>query len=161
MTRKKVLWIEDDAFNELGMFATPVHLTGEFDLEYALTATEGVQKLKGCEYDAVVVDVRIPPGDDKRWIKIYYEAGASNKAARLGLRLLKNIIGGDRTWTRDLPPAALDSKRYGVLSMDADDVRPELEAIGAECFRNKTDGSQVLLALIREILVGRNLGDYV
>jgi hypothetical protein len=161
VTRKKVLWIEDDAFNELGMFATPVHLTGAYELEYALTATEGVERLKACEYDAVVVDVRIPPGDDERWVKIYYDAGASNKAARLGVRLLQNVLRREKAWMHGLKPTALDSKRYGVLSMDADDVRHELQEIEVKRFRNKKEGSLMLLTLIEEIIKERNTGDYV
>jgi CheY-like chemotaxis protein len=160
VTRKKVLWIEDDAFNELAVFATPVHLTGEFELDYALSATEAVARLQACEYDAVVVDVRIPPGDDGRWVAIYYKEGASNKAARLGVYLLQNVFRRDEEWAQNLKPAARDKKRYGVLSMDADAVRAELEAIEVTSFRNKKEGSKVLLSLIRDILLQRNMGDY-
>lgn len=158
MTRRKVLWIEDDAFNELAMLATPVHLTGEFELEYALSATEGLAKLQACEYDAVVVDVRIPPGDDERWVDIYYKEGASTKAARLGFLLLQNVLGRDRQWTDGLMPAARDRKRYGVLSMD--DVRAELEAMNVTRYRNKKEGTRVLLAIIQDILTQRDMGDY-
>lgn len=161
MIRKKVLWVEDDAFKELGMFATPVHLTGEFELDYAVSATEAVERLQACEYDAVVVDVRIPPGDDPRWVEIYYEAGSSNKAARLGARLLQNILGRDKEWTRGLTGAALDRRRYGVLSMDAEDVRAELELVGVTRYHNKNEGARVLLTIIREILSQCNgSGDY-
>lgn len=161
MTRKKVLWIEDDAFNELGMLATPVHLTGEFELDYAVSATEAVDRLQLCEYDAIVVDVRIPPGDDRRWVDIYYEAGASNKAARLGVHLLQNILGRKQEWTRGLKEAARHPSRYGVLSMDADDVRVELELMGVTRYRNKNEGARVLLTIIREILIQSNgSGDY-
>lgn len=161
MIRKKVLWIEDDAFHELGRFATPVHLTGEFELEYALSATEAIDRLQTDEYDAIVVDVRIPPGNDKRWIEIYYNAGASNKAARLGVRLLQNILGREQSWHEGLHRAARDRQRYGVLSMDAEDVRPDLEPVGVSCYRKKTEGPSVLLKIIREILLQRNGGDYV
>lgn len=155
MTRKKVLWIEDDAFNELGMLATPVHLSGEFELDYAVSATEAVHRLRACEYDAVVVDVRIPPGDDQRWVNIYYDAGASNKAAQLGVHLLTNILGRDKAWTEGLTPTARDRSRYGVLSMDAEDVRAALQSVGVKHYRKKTEGSRVLLSIIRQILAGR------
>jgi CheY-like chemotaxis protein len=159
--RKKVLWIEDDAFNELGMLATPVHLTGEFELDYALSATEAIDRLQGGDYDAIVVDVRIPPGDDKRWIDIYYNAGASNKAARLGVWLLQDILGHERVRSNGLSAAARDRQRYGVLSMDAEDVRAELEPIGVTRYRKKTEGPGVLLTIIRDILKQRLHGDYV
>lgn len=161
--RKKVLWIEDDAFNELGMFATPVHLTGQYELEYAVSATEAIDRLSGTEYDAVVVDVRIPPGDDRRWVDIFYGAGANKKDARLGVRLLQNVLGNDRLWTGGLPAAARDKQRYGILSMDRwEDISSDLDPVGVRLYCNKrsSEGSRVLLRMIQKILAQRNGGDY-
>lgn len=163
--RKKVLWIEDDSFNELPMFATAVHLTGEYDLDYAVDATEAIDKLCEKEYDAVVVDVRLPPGDDPRWIHIFYRLGSSNKAARLGVRLLQNVLGKEKEWIEGLKGAARDWKRYGVLSMDSwDDIRKDLAPCNVTLYRDKGSGENpsVLLQIIREILAQQNGGgDYV
>jgi len=160
---KSILWIEDDAFNELGKLATPVYYEGEYDLQFAVTVTEAFNKLRETEYDAVVVDVRLPPGDDPRWIKIYYKAAADNKAARLGVRLLQSLLGRDKDWTSSLPLAARDPKLYGVLSMDSwEDIRADLEPVGVTLYRNKNEGSDVLLTIIQDILSARNGGgDYV
>lgn len=160
--RKKVLWIEDDAFNELGMLATPVHLTGEFQLVHAVSATEAVDRLYASSYDAVVVDIRLPPGDDPRWISLYNKAGGSNKSARLGVRLLQHLFSNDAQWTARLQTK--DKRRYGVLSMDRwDDIEGDLRPIGVTLYHNKSRGAdrRVLLKIIREILAQCNGGDYI
>jgi DNA-binding NtrC family response regulator len=90
--RKKILWIEDGAFDEIAVLATPVHLTGEYQLEFALDASQAIRQLESQEFDAVIVDIRILPGDDPKWLNMYYATG-SNKAARLGVKLLQFLLG--------------------------------------------------------------------
>lgn len=163
MLIKKVLWIEDDAFNELARLATAVHFEADFDLQYAVSATEAMDKLCGCEYDAVVVDVRIPPGDDPRWAALYYKAGADNKAARLGVQVLQNVLGREKEWVAGLPVAARNPKLYGVLSVDSwQDIRLDLEPVGVTLYRNKNEDKRVLLTIIEAILAQCNgKGDYI
>jgi len=163
MIPKKILWIEDDALNELGELATAVYFELEYELDFALSATEGVRQLHKQTYDAVVVDVRLPPGDDPKWHSLHYEFGADDKTARLGLTLLRNVLGRDKGWTAKLPREARDPKLYGVLSIDPwDDIRGDLESVGVSIYRNKKEGTRVLLAIIEDILQQRNgNGDYV
>jgi CheY-like chemotaxis protein len=153
--RKKVLWIEDSAFNEITILAAPVHLSGDYQLEFAFSATEAVEQLQRQEFDAVVVDIRIPPGNDDLWIDVYYKAGASTKASRLGLKLLQFVLGKESDWNRSLPLPARDRSRYGVLSMESwNDLKEDLAGVGIACYRDKGSGDDpdVLLQIIRDIL---------
>lgn len=156
--RKKILWIEDSANDEMLFLATPVHLTGEFDLQVALNATEALARLQGpAEYEAVIVDLRIPPGSDRRWIKIY---DGTQKGSRLGLVLLRAVLGKDGPdWKLQFskPHLIKDPLRYGVLSVEnvAGDVA-ELEVL----YRDKSDDVNALLRLIREILKQRGNGNH-
>ena|ERR1051326_2680996 len=151
-----ILWIEDSALQENTILATPVHLAGKYDLILALSATEGLIKLTEREYAAVVVDIRIPPGDDDRWINMYYSLGGTNKAARLGLKLLEVVLGPpDEYWRDELSATARDSGRYGVLSVEgASELARELEPFGVAVCRDKGGGDDpdVLLTVIEEIL---------
>jgi hypothetical protein len=154
--RTKVLWIEDSAFDETAILATPVHLSGEFELDVALSATQAVNKLRASRYDAVVVDIRIPPGEDKRWIKIYY---GSNKDARLGLMLLRTVLRkGGVDWEPDfvekVSEQISDPRRYGVLSVENKaEIGPDLAELQVVHHKDKaTNEPEVLLALFREII---------
>jgi hypothetical protein len=153
--RKKVLWIEDGAFGEVSILAAPVHLSGEYQLEYAFSATEAMQQLRRQEFDAVIVDIRIPPGDDAMWQKAYRTAGANNRAARLGLQLLETVLGGAAAFTENLPAATRDRHRYGVLSVESwKSLEQELNRLGVTRHRDKGSGDdpRVLLDLIDDIV---------
>lgn len=162
MSRKRVLWIEDNAYTENTALAAPVHLSGTYDLTIALNATQGVAHLVDEEFDAVIIDIRIPPGDDDRWAAIYRSLFESNKAARLGLKLLDVLLGsGHAEWT-NFPPTARDRTRYGVLSVESGrEFRAELERLGIDVYRDKASGRdpQLLLEMIEEIVRRRKAGE--
>ena len=44
------------------------------------------------EFDAVVVDVRLPPGDDPYWKELHRKAGRDKVHAELGLQLLRWLL---------------------------------------------------------------------
>lgn len=156
--RKKVLWIEDSALDETSILATPVHLSGEFDLDVALSATEAAVKLCECDYEAVIVDIRIPPGEDKPWVDIYY---GSNKDARLGLILLRAVLDRDRSIWHFHPSTQMrDCRRYGVLSVENKaEIGPELAELNVLYHDKATGGVNVLLDLIHAILKRTSEGE--
>jgi len=163
MTKKRVLWIEDSAYNENTILAAPVHLTGKYDLSVALSASEGTNALRKTIFDAVIVDIRIPPGNDKRWIDIYYELGRSNMAARLGLKLLEVLLSTPPRWPEQFPDSAHDRSRYGVLSVESGiELKDDLARVGVSAYRDKGSGPDptVLLEIIEEIITRRAPKDY-
>lgn len=155
--RKKVLWIEDSAFDEIAVLAVPVHLSGEYELDFALSATEGAARLQHAapEYDAVVVDIRLPPGEDPWWINEYISLQRARKPSRLGLTLLELTVGeGRRDWAKPFPEWARQRQRYGVLTVESEaEVGPSLKRLRVR-YRSKGSGddTDVLLRLIEDIL---------
>jgi CheY-like chemotaxis protein len=160
MGNRVVLWIEDSAFSENTILATPVHMSGEYELVFALSATEGIQKLCERAYDAVIVDIRLPAGDDPRWIDMYYDLGGTDKAARLGIKLLEIVLGTRNVqWGDPFDDSARDRRRYGVLSVEnGADLQEELSRIGVRAWRDKGGGDDpdVLLGLIGTIVNERD-----
>jgi hypothetical protein len=154
--KRRVLWIEDSAYNEITQLSAPVYLSGRYDLRTALTASAAMAALADTIYDAIIVDIRILPGEDSWWIREYTHRGQSVKAARLGLRLLEVVLDGTAYpgLKVTLPGAAREPHRYGVLSVEASDsVADDLRRLKVTAYRNKTAAAnaRLLLDLLDEV----------
>ncbi|HMQ49270.1 MAG TPA: response regulator [Saprospiraceae bacterium] len=123
----KVLWIEDNAENDLYELTSPVYVDGRFKLDIAASASEAYFYLNSRIYDIVIIDIRIPPGRDEVWVKLHQQLQFKNgsDSSRLGLELLKSIFS-------DLGPQPnlkihqnSGAHRYGVFTVEQ---REELEA---------------------------------
>jgi hypothetical protein len=86
--KSNILWIEDSAFVDLRRLAGPVCANSEFNLDVCLNAADAMDTLMKKKYSAVIVDIRIPPGNNQHWIDYFNERGSNIKAARLGIQLL-------------------------------------------------------------------------
>jgi len=155
--KRRVLWIEDSAHNENARLSSPVYLSGRYSLTTVLTATDGMEALADEVYDAIIVDIRILPGDHKRWISEYTDRGNSLKAARLGLKLLEVVLNGSAgSWcSRPLKDAAREAHRFGVLSVEAkESLAADLARLNVTAYRNKNAAanSRVLLELFDEVI---------
>lgn len=163
MSIKDILWIEDSAYNENTQLAAPVYLSGEYDLTIALNATEGMEKLRAGTFEAVVVDIRIPPGENERFLSSYYQLNRDNKATRLGLKLLEVVLGRhDSSWG-EFPATARDKSRYGVLSVESGaEFRAALENLGVAVYRDRAGGRdpELLLNMFEEIIARRKDAGY-
>jgi DNA-binding NarL/FixJ family response regulator len=153
--RSKVLWIEDSAHFETSNLAAPVIMSGLYNLSVALDASDGMRQLRQHTFDAVVVDIRLPPGADERWIEVYRDLFRSNKAARLGLKLLEVIFhGAEAPWHEEFRAPMNDARRYGVLSVESrSDLATDLKRLGIGVYYDKGDGEDpdILLQTIRAI----------
>lgn len=139
LMRPRVLWIEDSARLELRNLAAPVYSSGRFDFNLAEDVTSAVNLLKVTTFDAVVVDVRLPPGMDPHWKKLYQYAGADKVNAQLGIKLLHWLIIGDRQIHPDIPPNGLDKTRLGIFTVESRNViQDELDLLGITVFFQKT-----------------------
>ncbi len=156
--KRKVLWIEDGARRDLPHLTAPVYMEGGYDLVVAEDASAGVRLLEQEEYDAIIVDIRLPPGDDPGWIRLYKRAGSDKVAARLGLQLLYAMLGSPRAefhW--EDRPAWITPDRIGVLTVEGQgELTSDLVELRIEAFRfqQKDAGAPdtVLLDLIRRVL---------
>ena len=63
MSTAKVLWIEDNADNDLYHLTSPVYIDGQFHLDIASNASEGFFYLNQRGYDVIIVDCPFRPTD--------------------------------------------------------------------------------------------------
>lgn len=136
MDKHKVLWIEDGAFAEMSQMSAPIYVSGQYELVIAENATEGLQELTQTdkEFGTIIVDIRLPPGDDEEFLKIYYDANESKVAARLGLALLKRVLkDGEKN---NIPPHHRDVKRFGIFTVEGQgELVDDLEKLKLENIR--------------------------
>jgi CheY-like chemotaxis protein len=153
----KVLWIEDGAYGDLPDLIGPVVVEGSYDLDIALDATEGVRKILRTEYDCVIVDIRLPPGEDRRWIDIYNHPRKNKDAARLGLLVLRSLLKPEKSGLKlEGIKEWVVASRFGVLTVENQgEVENDLKEldIGINVYRQKNRRPSVntLLELIEAV----------
>ena len=120
MDTRKVLWIEDNADNDLYHLTSPVYIDGRYQLDIATNASEAYYYLNKRGYDVIIVDIRIPPGKDPQW-QTKHDVLMRNKHAnsnRLGLELLRSIFDENE----EQPSLEIDQnmkpERYGVFTVE-------------------------------------------
>jgi CheY-like chemotaxis protein len=151
----RVLWIEDNALTDLAPLLGPIYVSGQYDLEIAEDASEGARKIKQMEFDAVIVDVRLPPGDDPRWIDAYNRAGRDRARAQLGFSLLYSLLRPEKAEVElEHPPSWVKPERFGIFTVETKaEVQKHLDALGVPVHEQKKPGtsSRVLLDLVGRI----------
>ena len=120
MKIRKVLWIEDNADNDLYHLTSPVYIDGRFQLDIATNASEAYYYLNKRGYDVIIVDIRIPPGKDPLWQKKHNRL-MKNKHAnsnRLGLELLRSIFDENEKQPSLEIDQNMRQERYGVFTVE-------------------------------------------
>ena len=102
--KPKALWIEDSARLELANLCGPVFFHGRCDLSLAEDATTAANLLLAEPYQAVIVDIRLPPGTDARWRDHYSRTGSDKVSAQLG----NNRIKDSDAWNLELAAAVFE-----------------------------------------------------
>jgi len=152
MPKPRVLWIEDGAAESLKEFAGVVFEDGRYDLEIALDATDGCRQIREREFDAVIVDIRIPPGNDSLWTGMYKNLGQDKYRAKLGLHVLEHFL---KPGQGTVVPKWATPQRFGVLTVEtpADMTKP-LADLGITVYEQKTAATSngVLLKMIKDII---------
>jgi CheY-like chemotaxis protein len=82
---KKILWIEEEANEKLIEFRVYLQIVG-YQLDIVYSATEAEEKIKdlNTNYDLILLDIRIFPGDGEFWQNEHL-----NGNKKLGLLVLK------------------------------------------------------------------------
>ncbi len=128
MSRPRVLWIEDNARLDLQKMIGPLTCERRFHFQLAIDVTEGLRMLRSQQYDAMIIDVRLPPGLDPSWAKQYRAAGSDKITAELGLKLLAWLLGGDRSIERTEPPPWVHPGMVGIFSVESrDEIELEID----------------------------------
>jgi hypothetical protein len=153
--KPRVLWIEDSARLELRNLIGPIYYNGKYDFNLAEDVTTAVGLLRVEQFDALIVDVRLPPGIDRTWRKHYQRAGSDKLQAQLGLKLLRWLLSGDREIYPVDPPHWIKAHHIGVFTVESRrEVQETLEALGITRYKQKVAGlpDTIMIELIEEIL---------
>jgi len=151
-----ILWIEDGARFDLPYLAAPVFMEGKYDLVVAEDVTSGVRRLQRSEFDVVIVDIRLPPGDDPGWCELYRKAGFDKVAARLGLHMLRALLKPLAVpVTLDPPVPWIDATKIGILTVERQqELQDDLAELQIKAFREKRAiiPETALLEIVEEVL---------
>lgn len=156
MKKYRILWVEDGARFDLPHLAAPVFMEGCYDLCIVENVSDCITYLQNHEFDAVIMDIRLSPGDDQSWIELYKKAGTDKVAARLGLRLLYSLLGSAEAEVKlDNPPSWINAGKIGVFTVESKtELDEHLRKLGITVYQQKkADVSEsVLLDLIKDVL---------
>lgn len=151
--KTKVLWVEDSARLELRNLTGPIYISGDYDMNLAEDATTAVRYLRTKEYDAVILDMRLPPGIDDYWVNIYRERGEDKADARLGLELANWLFNG--RGDLGIPrPDWIKPHHVGVFTVENDaELHDKLDALKIKVFEHKVAGLKdtILVDIIEKI----------
>jgi hypothetical protein len=141
---------------EASRFTGPVYTNGRYDLVIALDASDGVHRVLETEFDAVVVDIRIEPGNDPDWISLWNQLGKDKIQARLGIHLLYSFLNPAEAMVKlGVIPVWISPVRFGVLTVESyREVEQDLKKLDILAFNQKTANTPktTLLELIEKIV---------
>lgn len=155
--KKKILWIEDGAFFELRNLVGPVVASGKYDLDIALDVSDGLRKIMQNVYEAIIFDIRLPPGNEIEWVKLYMLYGNSKIEARLGKHLLYTLLQREEAnikLEKEIP-AWLNHKKFGILTVESRrELEEDLKNLGISIYIQKQSSTPIsaLLDIIEKIL---------
>lgn len=154
-TKPRVLWIEDSARFELKNLVGPLFFSGKYDFNLAEDVTTAMHLLRAKEYDALIVDIRLPPGIDTNWQKHYRQSGADKLHAQLGLKLLRWLLAKEPDIHPDQPPAWIAPHKVAVFTVESpQEISSHLKELEIQIYQQKTTGlpDTILLELIDKLL---------
>ena len=158
----KVLWIEDNADNDLYHLTSPVYIEGRYQLDIATSASEAFFYLNKRAYDVVIIDIRIPPGKDPNWKKKYetLRTAKNSNSSRLGLELLRTIFDKNGGSTLKIEQNLI-SEHYGVFTVERrEELEPDLEDLDLLELKYKRKNAMMphtaLLDFIAEVSDGQD-----
>jgi hypothetical protein len=155
MAKPCVLWIEDSARFELRNLVGPLLFSGKFEFSLAEDVTTAVQLLRVKEFAAVIVDIRLPPGIDLEWRKLYQQSGSDRVHAQLGIKLLYWLLAQDTTIHPDPPPAWIKPQNVGIFTVESQaEIQKHLDELAITVFKQKFAGLRdtTMLELIDQVL---------
>ncbi len=156
--KPRVLWVEDSARLELRNLTGPIYFSGKYDFSLAEDITTAIHMLRVEVFDAIIVDIRLPPGIDPKWNAFYRNAGADKVQAQLGMRLLYWLLGSDRTYPAP-PPDWITPRHIAVFTVESrQEIQKDLDNLRIATFEQKVAGlpDTILLRLIEQLLTQSN-----
>lgn len=152
----KVLWIEDGAFVEVASFAGPVLIAMKYDLHVAIDVSDAIKQIKSTEFDVVIVDIRLPPGNDTEWENLYSKSAYNKIGARLGIQLLLSLLKPGKAAVKlNEIPAWISPDKFGIFTVESEvELETELKELNIKCFQQKKTRlpKTTLLDLIERVI---------
>ncbi len=156
--RYNVLWIEDESL-DLARQAAAVFSQVIYRMRIARTATEAVKLLSNdLLYDAIIVDMRLEPGDDDHWRQLSQRRTRGGQRILLGQQLIYSLLGHEEAVVRLQPKPPVEPHLLAVMTVEPlHHIQEFMQQIGLdprERYVNKTDGlaHDALLQLIQRIV---------
>lgn len=161
--KKRILWVEDSARFDYISLLGPVFASHRYDLTLAENVSTAAEYLRRREFDAMIVDIRLPPGGHAYWRHIYRDARSDKTNAKLGLALLGWLLAGDGAGRAgkngsnapERPTWAVAPERIAVFSVESKrEIGAQLEHLGVTLLREKQPGlpDTVLLDILDQLL---------
>ncbi|MCL5037434.1 MAG: hypothetical protein M1269_10005 [Chloroflexi bacterium] len=151
----KVLWIEDQYSTDLNKLYGPIYTSRRYDFVAAQDVSDGIDQIMKSEFQAIIADIRIPPGKKEEWIELFNQSGGHKDFARLGLHLLYSLLGHEKAKVKiENIPGWLEANRIGVFSVESSEELKDLKEMNIRVFQQKTTGlpKTILLELLDKIL---------
>jgi hypothetical protein len=101
------------------------------------------------------VDIRLLPGIDSDWRKLYQQTGFDRVHAQPGLKLLRWLLTKDNSIHPATPPEWIKPHQIAVFTVEGKgEIQQHLDELGITVFRQKSAGLRdtILLELIDELL---------
>ena len=161
--KNKILWVEDSARFELPFVLGPIYASHRYDLTLAENATTAAEYLRRRKFEAIVVDIRLPPGPGAFWRAVFRQHESDRTNAKLGLELLRWLLGdGDAqsdhrngTAPPQRPSWPVTPTQVGVFSVESRlEVGQQLKQLGVDLIYEKQPGlpDTILLDIVTEVL---------
>lgn len=161
--KRKILWVEDSARFELAPLVGPVLASRRYDLTLAENASAASERLLRTRFDAIIVDIRLPPGVHPYWVDIFRGAASDRVNAKLGLALLSWLFGAKEAGAtrngKPVPPLPdawkVLPQQVAVFSVEnRSEIGATLELFGVTVMHEKRPGlpDTILLQILSEVL---------
>ncbi len=131
MDFKRILWLEDQ-YEDFTAFQSALYRGGRVT-DRVKSVSEAIKKLEenGEEYTAVILDLRVLPGNDPEWIAFdrRQKKADPHHDPCLGLELLRSLFAPDRAGVKLNQPIQISPQKMIVFSAVSGKTQ-EIEAMG-------------------------------
>jgi len=150
---KKVFWLEDQ-FKNFSAYKSKLFMGG-YVVDTVSSVSEAIKKLRKQDYIAVVFDIKVLPGDDKKWIELDEKKRKANpdSDSYLGLELLRSLFNPEIANVKIDPPIKIDPKKIIVFSVvfDRTEAISSLGIPGYQVLYKASSDPKHLLQMIKNM----------
>jgi len=116
MELKKILWLEDE-YEDLDTYLFALYRAG-YLVDTVKSVSEAVRELREENYTAVILDIKVLPGDEEEWKNLDKKKRNENPGydSYLGLELLRSLFSSEKAQVRIKPPITINPRKIIVFS---------------------------------------------